>query len=746
MNLSSKSVTRSTRFVGKVAASGALLSLGVLCGLSSRAQGPGQAGRAPLQVQQPVANVPLASDQLPALIPGQTAIPGDILVGVADGSDDRAVASHFQQLGQTTGYSAHLHAFRVRLNAGITDALALEWLRHQAGIAYAENNHRVQITATPNDASYSAQWALPKIQADQAWANWVPQGQVVLAIVDTGVDFNHPDLTNVMFKDTAGNVIGHDSTGSGSFLDGLGHGTHCAGIAAAQINNGTSFVNPVNNTAYGIAGVAGWNGDATRSDTAHIKIMPVRVLDSSGSGSDVEVADGIEWAADHGAKVISMSLGGPEDPANPGPPALLNAAVQYAWGKGVLIVAAAGNSNSSGNFYPAACPNVVSVAATDTTDTLASFSNYGNWVKVAAPGVNIFSTLPTYATGSGWGTFYNFLSGTSMATPHVAGEAAMLFAQKVGLTNQQVHDTIISSVNPINGTKTLSGGAGGRVNFLTAINAIGKLSSSTQIPSAPTGLTATPGNAQITLGWSATLLALTYNVKRGTSLSGPFTTIATMQSATTYTDGGTNSDGSNKLVNGTTYYYVVTAMNAAGESSNSNTASATSPPTASGTVKFVKADASTSGTWKGVYGSNGYNIINNAVSYPTYASVAPTGQTGFTWAASTPDTRALQQSAGTSRIAACWYSPTTFTVDVNLTDGLAHQVSFYCLDWDKNGRQEKVEMLDAATNAVLDTQSVSGFGSGVYLVYTLTGHVKVRLTFQSAPIKSNAVLSGIFFD
>ena len=727
---------RNARSLGKATTSGILLSLSLLCGLHASAQSSGRGSRTPAGQPQPIAvNAPLASAQLPPLVPGQTAIPGDILVGVAEGADDRVVASHFQQLGQAMGHSAHLHAFRVRLNAGITDALALEWLRHQTGVAYAENNHRVQVAATPNDASYSAQWALPKIQADQAWTNWKPQGQVIIAIVDTGVDSNHPDLTNVMFKDTAGNVVGHDSTGSGSFLDGFGHGTHCAGIAAAQINNSTSYFNSANNTNYGIAGVVGWNGDNSKSDTSHIKIMPVRVLDSSGSGSDSQVADGIEWAADHGAKVISLSLGEPEDPANPGPPSLLNAAVQYAWSKGIVVVAAAGNSSTNAHFYPAACPNVVSVAATDSNDTLASFSNYGDWVTTAAPGVNIFSTLPTYNASAGWGTYYTFLSGTSMATPHVAGEAAMLFAQKIGLTAQQVHDTIISSVNPVNGSNTISGGAGGRVNFLTALNAVGASAPGSQsvyqidagggavgtfaadayysgggfpystphavdlsgvtnpapmaayqsvrtnygqgdiiytlpnltpaktytvrlhfqemsesnvggrlfnvsingtqvltnfdqlaaagamfkatiqqfsvpadsggritltfhtvrqcaniaaievldpssappvtLPATPTNLTATPGTSQITLQWTASPTATSYNIKGSTALSGPFVTIATLQSGTVYTDGGTNFDGSNRLANGTTYYYIVTAMNSAGESAASNTTSAT---------------------------------------------------------------------------------------------------------------------------------------------------------------------------
>src|SRR5262249_32802988 len=145
-------------------------------------------------------------------------------------------------------------------------------------------------------------------------------------------------------------------------------GTHCAGIAAAQVNNST-----------GIAGISGWNGVAGATDTFYTKLMSVKVLDSTGTGSDASVAAGITWATDHGATVISMSLGG-------GGSATLSNAVQYAWNHGVVVVAAAGNSASSALSYPAAYANVISVAATDKTDTLTFYSNYGSWVLVAAPG------------------------------------------------------------------------------------------------------------------------------------------------------------------------------------------------------------------------------------------------------------------------------------------------------------------------------------------------------------------------
>jgi hypothetical protein len=142
-----------------------------------------------------------------------------------------------------------------------------------------------------------------------------------------------------------------------------------------------------------------------------------------------------------------------------------------------------------------------------------------------------------------------------------------------------------------------------------------------------------------------------------------------------------------------------------------------------------------------VYGADGYNVINDTVSYPAYATVTPSGQAAWTWASSTSDGRALQKAAGTDRIAATWYGG-VFSIDVNVTDGGTHQVAVYAVDWDGGGRSETIEMRDAATNGVLDTRTLSGFGGGRYLLWTVSGHVVIRVTNLTGP---NAVVAGLFF-
>src|SRR5207249_4636479 len=137
------------------------------------------------------------------------------------------------------------------------------------------------------------------------------------------------------------------------------------------------------------------------------------------------------------------------------------------------------------------------------------------------------------------------------------------------------------------------------------------------------------------------------------------------------------------------------------------------------TATFVKTDATAQGSWKGVYGAQGYNVLGDAASYPAYATVNASGQLNYVWAGSTTDVRAMQKSAAgsTDREAASWYSGTTFTVDVNLTDGQKHQLALYLLDWDSTTRSERIDILDAATGAVLDSQTTSLFNGGKYVVW-----------------------------
>jgi len=159
-------------------------------------------------------------------------------------------------------------------------------------------------------------------------------------------------------------------------------------------------------------------------------------------------------------------------------------------------------------------------------------------------------------------------------------------------------------------------------------------------------------------------------------------------------------------------------------------------------ASFVKLDTGTRGTWKGVYGSAGYNVIGDRSSYPSYVTVTPSGQYSYTWAASTTDTRALQKaSSSTDRIASTWYSSIPFSVDLNFTDSNIHQVAVYCVDWDVRGRSQTLSITDASGNR-LDSRSVSGFSSGQYLVWNVAGHVKLQVTPGSGP---NAVISGLFF-
>jgi hypothetical protein len=163
-----------------------------------------------------------------------------------------------------------------------------------------------------------------------------------------------------------------------------------------------------------------------------------------------------------------------------------------------------------------------------------------------------------------------------------------------------------------------------------------------------------------------------------------------------------------------------------------------------GQAVFLQADPSTEGTWQGHYGSQGYNVIDDATSYPSYAQVSAAGNSNYVWTSASSDPRALQEVGSSNRIAAVWYSPTSFTVNVNLTDGQTHQLALYLLDWDQygGGRSEEVQILDATTGNVLSTENVSNFANGEYLVWDVSGDIAVRITNLNS--SSNAALNGLF--
>ncbi|MCG0277646.1 MAG: S8 family peptidase, partial [Thermanaeromonas sp.] len=292
-------------------------------------------------------------------------------------------------------------------------------------VEFAEPDYVAQAVFVPNDPYFEKQWAMIRIQAPQAWDLSTGDRRVAVAILDTGIDQDHEDL--------AGQIVANvNFTNSRTVDDRFGHGTHVAGIAAAVTDN-----------ALGVAGLG-----------YRTALYNVKVLGDEGQGFYSWVARGILWAARNGAKVINISLGGPR------PSKILERAVKLAWSKGVIIVAAAGNDSTSSPFYPAAYPECIAVAASDFGDARAFFSNYGPWVDIAAPGVDIFSTTPnhnSYIHSYGIALGYDYLSGTSVASPQVAATAALVWSRYPYLQNEEVRWRVERAVDPAFGFDTVVG-------------------------------------------------------------------------------------------------------------------------------------------------------------------------------------------------------------------------------------------------------------------------------------------------
>jgi len=333
-------------------------------------------------------------------------------------------------------------------------------------VDYAEPNYYVYASWTPNDPYYSYQWNLDNpenggIHMEQAWGIEAGSASVVVAVVDTGVAYENysarfkryylaPDLANTKF------VPGYDFVENDTHPnDDNSHGTHVTGTIAQSTNNGL-----------GVAGIA--------FNTA---IMPVKVLNKNGSGTDAAVANGIIWATDNGANIINLSLGGP------GPSSTLENAVKYAYEHGVTIVAAAGNDGSSQISYPAAYDSyVIAVGATRYDKTLAYYSNHGPSLDLVAPGgdINVDQNGDGYGDGVLQNTFdpstkntgsfgYWFFQGTSMAAPHVSGVAALLLANGNAVTPAQVRTALQETADDLGASGWDSTYGWGLVNAYAAL-------------------------------------------------------------------------------------------------------------------------------------------------------------------------------------------------------------------------------------------------------------------------------------
>ncbi|MFQ6082529.1 MAG: S8 family peptidase [Candidatus Aminicenantia bacterium] len=333
-----------------------------------------------------------------------------------------------------------INVYQLKIPSGYSVKEMVSIFQANPDVEFAEPNYIAYLTIAPNDPLFQYQYALENdgqeigsggptgtpgadIKAPEAWKEEKGQETVIIAIVDTGIDLNHPDLKNKIYS-SGYDFVNNDSQAQ----DDHGHGTHCAGIAAAETNNND-----------GIAGVA-WD----------CQLLPVKVMDKNGTGKVSWVSNGIIWAVDQEAQIISLSLGS-EYPSN-----TLKTALNYAYSKNAVIVAAAGNEGGA-VLYPAAYDEYcLAVAATDYNDQRATFlnteifeSNFGPEVDVAAPGVRILSTYPVDLTPAGY-LPYAYSWGTSMSTPHVAGMTILIKSLKPWLKNYQIMDIIRYSADDIN--------------------------------------------------------------------------------------------------------------------------------------------------------------------------------------------------------------------------------------------------------------------------------------------------------
>ena len=352
-------------------------------------------------------------------------------------------------------------------------ASVIESLRQDPLVIYAEPDYRLDLVQVPNDPDFSQLWGMTRIQAPQAWDIQTGSHDVVVAVIDTGVKYNHADLTNNILRDTNGNVVGYNFADSTSDpMDLNGHGTHCSGTIGGQGNN-----------SIGVAGV-NWN----------VKIMPLKFLGEEG-GSTTDAIKAIDFAIAKNADIMSNSWGGG------GFSEALKQAIERAQAAGILFVVAAGNdgkNNDTTPTYPAnySLPNMIVVASTawdGSKETLSSFSNYGKTVDLAAPGSSIYSTWNDGA--------YKSISGTSMATPHVAGVAALIKAQHPDWTYAQIKDKILTSVDKMDSLTTvgctISSGwwsttkcevaTGGRLNAFKALQSDDEISPTVSITAPANG-------------------------------------------------------------------------------------------------------------------------------------------------------------------------------------------------------------------------------------------------------------------
>ena len=538
--------------------------------------------------------------------------PDELLVGfhadVADADAEAVYRGHgAAKLEKLRGLRVH----RVRVPPSALEAIERA-LARRPEVKFVERNRLLAPDLAPNDPSYPSQWHLPKISAQQAWDISTGVPEVVIAILDTGVDGTHPDLAAKM-------VAGYNSYDKNTDTrDVYGHGTKVAGAAAAIGNNGV-----------GVSGVS-WQS----------RIMPVRVSDTSGYAYYSTISNGLTWAVDHGAKVMNISFGGVAASSS------IASAAQYVRSRGGVVVAAAGNCGCLDSTAPNS--QLISVSATDSNDNLASWSSRGTYVDVAAPGAGILTT----AKGGG----YSSVSGTSFASPVTAGVVALMMAANPTLAPADLEALLKANADDKGAAGWDSSFGFGRINAYRAIAAAA--ASSPLPPPPPPPDTTAPANVagfSATASGTATRIDLTWTnptsdfagvliLRRAGSpvteapVAGQSYGVGqSIGSSLVIYSGTASAFSDSSVVSGTTYHYRAFSFDAVRNYSAGVSASATPLAAATSCAAEVivdnlapgqsSAQVSFIGTWtksagSGAYGANG-SLYSNGSGLDTYTWKTP---------------------------------------------------------------------------------------------------------------------------